>query len=247
MKHTIYLIDTENVGNGWKALLEEAAGGDRLLFFYTENSPGLPYADLQQLLNSKLRHEFLCCHTGKNGLDFQLISYMGYLLQGWRRFRRRIVIVSNDTGFDPALRFWTERGFTVERRPSVPVSSANRKSLSERRRFKPKDPMLLQEQKQRAKPVRVKPVVLPPKETKAPPEVEILTPSADRFLRMLPSILPDCSDSELLSVSALLKRHTYRQKQEIHLELVQTFGEEPGTVLYRRLRPHLFDLYQSTK
>ena len=53
------------------------------------------------------------CNPGKNGLDFQLVSYLGYLLK--TASKSNYVIVSNDCGFDAVVRFWQERGMSVSR------------------------------------------------------------------------------------------------------------------------------------
>lgn len=45
-----YLIDTENVGSSWTELLPFLGKNDEILLFYTTNSPGIPYRDLQMIM-----------------------------------------------------------------------------------------------------------------------------------------------------------------------------------------------------
>lgn len=57
-----------------------------------------------------------CCSgkAKKNALDFQLVSYLGYMIS--KQDRQRYVIVSNDSGFDPVVEFWkTFLNIDVER------------------------------------------------------------------------------------------------------------------------------------
>lgn len=109
----VYLVDTENVGSTWKDLLPAKTGTDQILLFFTENSPYVSYTDLQLILQFPDRFEMIKCNPGKNGLDFQLVSYLGYLLKA--ASKANYVIVSNDCGFDAVVKFWQERGMSVSR------------------------------------------------------------------------------------------------------------------------------------
>ncbi len=77
----IFLVDTENVGSTWKDLLPIKTASDQILLFFTENSPNISYVDLELILQFPDRVEMIKCNPGKNGLDFQLVSYLGYLRQ----------------------------------------------------------------------------------------------------------------------------------------------------------------------
>ena len=46
---------------------------------------------------------------GKNALDFQMSSYVGFLISKYPN--EKINIVSNDKGFENLLSFWREQGF----------------------------------------------------------------------------------------------------------------------------------------
>lgn len=108
-----YLVDTENVGSTWKDLLPAKTQDDQILLFYTENSPYMSYTDLQMILQYPNQFELIRCNPGKNGLDFQLVSYLGYLLCGSPE--SRFVIISNDNGFDAVVKFWTDKGMSILR------------------------------------------------------------------------------------------------------------------------------------
>ena len=114
---TIFYIDSENVGDSWIDLLGEP--DSRFLVFYTGRSPRMAYPQLVQLMNATNKPIFVECFEGNNGLDFQLVSYLGYELHADRS--NEMIIVSNDTGFDVVVRFWSERGMNVKR---VPLSNS---------------------------------------------------------------------------------------------------------------------------
>ncbi|MDO4649955.1 MAG: PIN domain-containing protein [Eubacteriales bacterium] len=113
----IYYIDSENVGDSWIELLEESEA--RFLVFYTGHSPRIAYPQVKQLMNASTKPEFIECHEGNNGLDFQLVTYLGYELHADNT--NEMMIVSNDTGFDAVVSFWSERGMNVSSVATIPA------------------------------------------------------------------------------------------------------------------------------
>ncbi len=110
----IYYIDSENVGDSWIELLELPENTDsKFIVFYTGHSLRISYQKAIQLINATNKLEFIACHEGNNGLDFQLVTYLGYELHADNS--KEMIIVSNDTGFDAAIHFWTDRGMNVKR------------------------------------------------------------------------------------------------------------------------------------
>lgn len=110
-----YLVDSENVNDNWLMLLDMAEPKDEIIVFYTKNSPHMAYSSVIKLLESNRYIKFEECHEGNNGLDFQLISYMGYLMKNDELDDSEYIIMSNDTGFDPVVHFWKDRNFPVNR------------------------------------------------------------------------------------------------------------------------------------
>lgn len=81
--------------------------------FFTENSAGISYQELSYIMNYREHLEFIKCAKGTNALDFQLVSYVGYLMK--TGVKTRYIIVSNDHGFDAILNFWYERDRDIVR------------------------------------------------------------------------------------------------------------------------------------
>ena len=119
----IFLVDTENVASTWQTILPELAADDLLLVFYTKNSPGIAYTDLGTLMQYIGRFSCVECYAGANGLDFQLVSYLGYLLADHPD--AAFIIVSRDTGYDAVCKFWTDKGKNVVRRTHIVSDEAS--------------------------------------------------------------------------------------------------------------------------
>ena len=68
-----------------------------------------------KLMNSSLSIKFEECFEGTNALDFQLVSYLGYLMKNDETGVNEYIIMTNDNGFDSAVNFWKKRGFPVSK------------------------------------------------------------------------------------------------------------------------------------
>ena len=109
----IYLVDSENVGDIWVPLLVSSQEDDEVLVFYTTKSPHMNYENVRMLKETEKEADFIKCFEGSNALEFQLVSELGYRLS--QNADREYVIVSNDTGFDAAVRYWSTRKMPVSR------------------------------------------------------------------------------------------------------------------------------------
>lgn len=124
-----FLVDSENVNDNWLMLFDMADEDDEIVVFYTKKSPHMSYMSVIRLMeNNKINIRFEESYEGTNALDFQLVSYMGYLMGGGGACSENecdaasaetgadeYIIMSNDTGYDPAVRFWKDKGFAVRR------------------------------------------------------------------------------------------------------------------------------------
>lgn len=116
----VYLIDTENVGNGWlEALITEGTerlnAEDEIVVMYTNHSPKLNYDEVALLFEHFSEHIVLRkCQCGKpNALDFQIVAMVAVMAK--ENAGESFTIVSNDTGFDTAIALYKEAGIQVER------------------------------------------------------------------------------------------------------------------------------------
>ncbi len=109
----IYLVDSENVGDIWVPLLVESQPDEEVIVFYTQKSPHMNYENVRLLKETDKEAKFIKCFEGSNALDFQLVTQLGYLL--CENQENSYVIISNDTGFDAAVRYWKQRNMPVQR------------------------------------------------------------------------------------------------------------------------------------
>lgn len=133
-----FLVDSENVNDNWLMLFDMADENDEIVVFYTKKSPHMSYMSVIRLMeNNSINVRFEECYEGTNALDFQLVSYMGYLMGrndthsennssvtpivtdtadvSAASCADEYIIMSNDTGYDPAVRFWKDKGYAVRR------------------------------------------------------------------------------------------------------------------------------------
>lgn len=131
-QRTTYLVDSENVHDAWVRLLPDLKRKDKIVIFFTKNSPHFA-AEHAQLLAEYKKYEIIWekCFTGTNALDFQLVSRLGYYI--CKRPKDAYVIMSNDTGYDPAVKYWQQAGVSVcrirkvETRPALPLDPEGKK------------------------------------------------------------------------------------------------------------------------
>lgn len=109
----LYFVDSENVGDNWVSLLDSITTEDKLLVFYTAKSPHMNYKNIVLLKNSPKEVTFIECCEGSNALDFQLCTDLGYRVKDYED--TEFIIVSNDTGFDAVVKYWSHRGITIRR------------------------------------------------------------------------------------------------------------------------------------
>lgn len=117
---TVYLVDSENVGNTWLGLINRLQEEDELHVFYTDKSPTLSYETVVQLL----KHDYIGmvnwirCFTGDNALDFQLVTELGSMIAENKCagiFDTYFIILSKDTGYDPVVSYWAKKGVMIKR------------------------------------------------------------------------------------------------------------------------------------
>lgn len=112
MKKITYLVDTENINTCWINIFKRMDRQDQMMLFYTENTPYLSYEYMNDLLRLERKPEMIRCKTGRNALDFQLVSHLGYLIHTDKT--REYVIVTKDKAYSVVAEYWTEKGFQVE-------------------------------------------------------------------------------------------------------------------------------------
>lgn len=127
-----YFIDYENVRGAGLNGVESLNKGDRVTVLYGSKDSALKLEQVQNVLNSAAKVEFIKVATGKHdALDFQLVALMFMNMKK----KRDYFIISKDTGFDFAIRMAKARGFeNVYRRETISGATLEPKKLPQGRR-----------------------------------------------------------------------------------------------------------------
>lgn len=100
----VFLVDMENVPK--LTNVNKLATDDKLILFYSDNTPPMPMDTIKAIIDTGVNFELKKIHLGvKNALDFQLSSYLGYLLHTYAN--AKFIIISKDKGFDVVKKFWS--------------------------------------------------------------------------------------------------------------------------------------------
>ncbi|MFG6366824.1 MAG: hypothetical protein K1W16_00080 [Lachnospiraceae bacterium] len=111
-----YFIDYENVHADGFIGIENLGADDIICVMYTEQSKTFSLELVEKILRQKAKLESYKAGTGaKNSLDFQLASYLGYMIAKSEDAEDCFYIVSRDTGFNHLVDFWAERNVKVKR------------------------------------------------------------------------------------------------------------------------------------
>ena len=111
-----YLIDFENVKSRGMEGVELLTEEDTVCIFYSDNADSMTF-DLHRKLNetkAKIIYHKVAVGT-KNALDFQLATYLGYLICEQQRegIHPDYFIVTKDNGFTSLMVYWKAQGVPV--------------------------------------------------------------------------------------------------------------------------------------
>lgn len=102
---SIFLIDYENVNVDGFNGLSNCTELDQIKIFYTTGAETLTFGLHRRLSESKSKVDYFKVENGsKNALDFQLSSYLGYLIAN--NPNDKYYIVSKDKGYEILTSFW---------------------------------------------------------------------------------------------------------------------------------------------
>lgn len=100
----IYLIDYENIKN--LTGISRLSADDTAVIFYSKNANTMTFDTHNELVSSKAKIEYKFVSVGgKNALDFQLSTYLGYLINTVKS-KTEFCIISRDNGFSYLISFW---------------------------------------------------------------------------------------------------------------------------------------------
>ena len=84
----IYLVDYENVHNDGVTDIQKLSASDRVVIFYGDSIKSIPFETHVEMMASKAVIEYIETHkVAKNYLDFQLATYLGFLIGKGKKVR----------------------------------------------------------------------------------------------------------------------------------------------------------------
>ena len=119
----IFLVDMENVHK--LTNINKLTANDKLILFYSDNTPPMPMDAIKAIVDTNVSFELKRVHLGvKSALDFQLSSYLGYLIATYPE--AKFIIISKDKGFDVVKKFWqTEKKPIIKLQSNIGVQEKN--------------------------------------------------------------------------------------------------------------------------
>lgn len=120
---SVFLVDYENTHSlsGIATLSKD----DKVVIFYSQNANSLTFDTHKRIMESPAMVEYKYVGTGsQNALDFQLSTYLGYLVSAHKDSNEKIVIVSRDKGFNNVVSFWKhELSLEIQIAPNLCVET----------------------------------------------------------------------------------------------------------------------------
>lgn len=255
-----FLIDFENVKSAGLAGLEQLDAADDVVILYSANSNTLSFEMHQKILQSPACVDYYQIRRGgKNSLDFQLSSLLGYLL-GTGDYSH-LYVVSNDSGFDVLRDFWTSDFVPTEcvvyRRGSIAACLAHSLLIQTQPPVEQPAPQPEPTQEEPA-PVPAEepaPVPAPAAEEEPPAPAPEQGPAAqpeeqpqperrgfaDVIEQALPAALRDAVDEETRKkVAAALAKA--QGKQDFYRRIIGSYGQKKGLEIYKTVKSEYTNL-----
>ena len=111
-----YIVDYENVHQQGLSGIQYLPKHSVVCVFYSQITDTIPIETARVAVNGKCKLLFFKVEAGqKNSLDFQLVTFLGYLIAKHQSLNIRIpyYIITKDTGFQNTAKFWLQLGFQI--------------------------------------------------------------------------------------------------------------------------------------
>lgn len=123
-----FLVDYENVKTHGLDGISKLNNHDTVCIFYSDNADSLTFGLHRRLNESKANILYQKVEVGsKNALDFQLASYLGYIIHEHSDNGYKYFIVSRDNGYSSLVNYWNKRKIDI----SIVMDVAGRNEKAE--------------------------------------------------------------------------------------------------------------------
>ena len=117
-----YMIDYENVMASGLNGIDKLKKGSVVCIFYSSKADRIPMDIVVKIKKAKVKTCLIKTYVGrKNALDFQMVSFLGYLISKHQTMNIKIpyYIISKDTGFIHTVVFWKNLGIDIKKQSAI--------------------------------------------------------------------------------------------------------------------------------
>ena len=138
-----YLVDYENTNVNGLNGITNLTDTDVVCIFYSENAQNISFGLHRRLNESKAKKIYQRVEVGtKNALDFQLSSYLGYIIKENSENQYDYYIVAKDDGYKALSLYWKRKKINVsiiEDISNKNNQNENKKELLKETKIKPNE------------------------------------------------------------------------------------------------------------
>lgn len=237
----LFLIDYENVNSAGLHGIGQIDRHDRVILFYSHEADTLSFEIMDEMMAANMLPERVCLeHTGKNALDFQLVTFLGYLVA--KDKADEYYIISRDAGYQAAILFCREYlGVKVQLKSSIRAALGKR-SETKQKVSTPVKPQILAAEpaprkakkaqvsvRKRATVIQLQPMGSAPV---ALPQEEPVPIDLETVISLIEPPVSTETATDILH--CLLESHS---KTEFHNALQQHFDNDSAKLYYHCMKP----------
>ena len=109
-----FLVDYENLASHGLKGIANLTSDDIVHIFFTAACDCLPFETHKEIIKSKAKIIYQKVENGvKNALDFQLSSFLGYLIKSNGIGAFNYYIVSEDKGYTALVKYWSKKNIKI--------------------------------------------------------------------------------------------------------------------------------------
>lgn len=245
---SIYLIDYENTSISGIKGIDKLLSKDKVIIFYSQKAGAISFNLHVQICKSKVELEYIKIDkTGKNYLDFQLASYIGYLIGTTNE--TRYYIITKDAGYESIIELWKKRKshLNIKRYASIEESINPPKNAAPIHMNNPEISLTLSSKKPHQNKPATQAIIQLQKEiatTLDCSNVAIKLPESYRKKIRLKIKAENLKGGSYNTIYNLFIKCT--SKQELSAGLIEAFQQDKGMALYKLLSPE-FESFLSHK
>lgn len=228
-----YLVDYENVNSGGLKGLSELQRNDTVYIFYSDKANTLTFDAHKALNESKAEIEYMKVSAGeKNALDFQLASFLGYLVAN--DSSETYYVVSNDEGYSFVEEFWRAKGKNIERTTDIKGKETEH-AANVKSRVKGKVKEKAAEKSQLKAQLKSQLRIYTKSQAKEK-SVEKAEKESESMVEKVRALIPQYA-KDVPVIAEYLDSH--KTKQSFNNALMKSFGGEKTKEIYGALKPLL--------